>query len=136
FRAVHQSLSCRARLHRIIPSTFSSDECVRCPGEVDTLTHFLYSCSHKWHVWTTVWSDLFLFQPAEHDVHQAIIRLFQYPSTPSIMSSHLIISCIMQGLWSAHWRHIFDHAPFVPETIIIHIHFLCLRARTILYEPP
>ncbi|KAI9494339.1 hypothetical protein BDB00DRAFT_903292, partial [Zychaea mexicana] len=38
--------------------------------------------------------------------------LSRLPYNPSPVSSHAIIACILHGLWSAHWRYVFDQVPF------------------------
>ncbi|KAI9489201.1 hypothetical protein BDB00DRAFT_844794 [Zychaea mexicana] len=136
YRALHQKISCKAILHYTIPSSFPSPNCVFCSDTPDTITHFLYACPIKWTIWYTIWCDLFLFSPTFSQVHHAIFSL-SFPSNPSAVSSHMIISCILQGLWSAHWRYVFDQVPFLHDNICRDIHFLITCTRPLIsYEPP
>ncbi|KAI9490985.1 hypothetical protein BDB00DRAFT_835538 [Zychaea mexicana] len=136
YRALHQKISCKAILHYTIPSSFPSPNCVFCSDTPDTITHFLYACPIKWTIWYTIWCDLFLFSPTFSQVHHAIFSL-SFPSNPSAVSSHMIISCILQGLWSTHWRYVFDQVPFLHDNICRDIHFLITCTRPLIsYEPP
>ncbi|KAI9494312.1 hypothetical protein BDB00DRAFT_903252 [Zychaea mexicana] len=70
-----------------------------------------------------------------HQVHHAIFSLV-FLFKPSSVSSHVIIACILHGLWSAHWRYVFDQVPFIHDTICCDIHFLVTSNRPLLsYEP-
>ncbi|KAI9488163.1 hypothetical protein BDB00DRAFT_773009, partial [Zychaea mexicana] len=123
FQALHQSLSYRHTLHHIAPELFPDNSCIFCPPAADTLFHLLFSCPLEWLVWICVWQDLFLFTPTPVQIHRAIFSLY-FPSNPSPTSSRLIIACILQGVWCAHWRHVFDSMPFVPDNICTSIHRL------------
>ena len=86
-------------LHRIIPHTYDSPCCIFCsPSVVDNPVHFLYSCPFKWNIWLSVWSYLILSAPSVSDIHHAIFSL-QFPQNPSSYSSHIIIACILKGIW-------------------------------------
>ncbi|KAI7853719.1 hypothetical protein BDC45DRAFT_441727, partial [Circinella umbellata] len=50
-RASHQSLSCKANLHAILPHLHPSDVCSLCNhNSPDTLFDFFYPCPIKWDI--------------------------------------------------------------------------------------
>ncbi|KAI7854258.1 hypothetical protein BDC45DRAFT_509018 [Circinella umbellata] len=137
YRALHQSLSCKVNLHAILPHLHPSNLCTLCnSNSPDTLLHFLYTCPIKWDIWCFLWSSLFLFTPTTADVHSAIFSL-SFPHIQSRVSSHTIVACILHGIWSAHWRFIFDAVPFDRDIISQNIHYLLSQSYSLTtYEPP
>ncbi|KAI7851818.1 hypothetical protein BDC45DRAFT_444880, partial [Circinella umbellata] len=135
YRVSHKTILCKQTLHHIIPLIHHSPCCIFCPSVVDTPIHFLYSCPYKWNIWLSVWNDLFLSTSSVSNIHQAIFSL-KFPPNPSSYSSHVIIACILHGIWSAHWRFLFDQVPFNSEYICSNMHFLISKSMISPYEPP
>ncbi|KAI9012596.1 hypothetical protein CLU79DRAFT_709178 [Phycomyces nitens] len=119
YRAIHQSLSCSLLLHRIAPTTFPSPLCSLCNNKTDSIEHFLYMCPLKWPVWSDAWLTYFGCRPEPFDVHQALFHLQLSTSAPleHCLDPSQAISCILLSLWRAHWRVIFDSAPFHVKNI-------------------
>ncbi|KAL0083862.1 hypothetical protein F4703DRAFT_1738058 [Phycomyces blakesleeanus] len=119
YRALHQSLSCSSHLHRIAPTTFPSPMCVLCINGIDSIEHFLYLCPLKRPVWSNAWQTYFGYQSEPFDVHRALFHL-DLPNSANFehyLDPSQAISCIILSLWRAHWRVIFDSAPFNTQHI-------------------
>ncbi|KAG0777095.1 hypothetical protein G6F16_012438 [Rhizopus arrhizus] len=115
WRFYHKKLSCRSRLHHIIPSKFPNPDCQLCGG-VENDEHFFWSCPVKRPIWSTLTSR-FLTQPDalqyEHISQPAPRNIKVLPSLH--FDSFTFVACAIIGIWRVHWKHVFDDTDFWPD---------------------
>ncbi|KAI8970690.1 hypothetical protein BDB01DRAFT_731567, partial [Pilobolus umbonatus] len=126
FRALHQTLPFKSKLHQFNPEYFVSNLCRCCSNSIETIEHFIYECPLKYSVWLSIWNEYFPPNSNFHTLNDVIFKLtLSASTTSSILPSGAIISCILLGIWRAHWRTIFDDTPFVPDLISTNIPISC-----------
>ncbi|OAD65206.1 hypothetical protein PHYBLDRAFT_153684 [Phycomyces blakesleeanus NRRL 1555(-)] len=85
FRGLHNKLSCRALLYRIMPSTVSSPLCTICQVSIETQEHFLLACPLKSAVWTGIWLEFFGTVPLPSALSNAF-QSFVFPPRLTLRS--------------------------------------------------
>ncbi|EPB87225.1 hypothetical protein HMPREF1544_05947 [Mucor circinelloides 1006PhL] len=134
FRILHNKVvTPRALLHQRLGDRFSPSSCPHCqtssssssPSLEDT-EHFLFSCPYKLEVWRQTLS-LYLsprFCNFAYEEYLAILhfRLDVDRSSHALfpdLSVFQVFACIQQAIWSAHYRHVFQHVPFIPSNDVV-----------------
>ncbi|OBZ81573.1 hypothetical protein A0J61_10378 [Choanephora cucurbitarum] len=120
YRILSNRVPCRAILHNLIPSFFTSALCSLCGTDDDTLEHFLWLCPLKLTVWSSIWSTHFETAFTLNALSCSILSLeFSTPLKLSLNSKPSEIICsTMSSIWRAHWSFVFSDIPFVPQTVI------------------
>lgn len=132
FRLVHQRIPCLTILNRLIPSKYPSALCKHCSSAPDCPMHFFFLCPLKTPIWQSVLSR---FRPSFYS-HidqlakavcslQVLTDLATQDGYPISIGS--IIGCILQGIWVAHWAHVFSNAPFSTTQVVQQCCTLILR---------
>ncbi|KAG2219293.1 hypothetical protein INT45_011308 [Circinella minor] len=117
WRALHNKISCRDRLHRIIPQFCQSPLCIFC-DQLDTQDHFLWGCRIKQQVWQII-ANLFLQQP-EQLTYEHIKSL---STAPLLLKQGLhldfatLIATTILSIWDGNWGWVFRQENFWPPRI-------------------
>jgi hypothetical protein len=137
YRILHRKITTKQRLHQFQPDIFTP-YCQLCRPRrysrhghslTETNQHFLFSCPKKILVWTT--SIVHYVDPSFAHfsfLHYTDILKLNSPISRSNnvpfpqLSIYQVFACILQAIWVAHYRAIFDNTPFVPLTVIAQIH--------------
>ncbi|KAG2189846.1 hypothetical protein INT46_009977 [Mucor plumbeus] len=137
YRIIHRKITTKQRLHEIQPDIFTP-YCQLCRPRrysrhahppTETNQHFLFSCPKKILVWTTAIVN-YIDPSFAHfsflhfsDILKLNSSITQSNTVPfPQLSTYQVFACILQAIWVAHYRVVFDNIPFVPLTIISHIH--------------
>ncbi|CEP13324.1 hypothetical protein [Parasitella parasitica] len=134
FRILHNKITTKQRLHSYMPLQFQP-HCSICPSsasQTETLEHFLFSCPAKYIVCSTALSTYIdsSLQSPTFDQYLDFVHMrsnftvaadARYPS----LSTDQVFSCILQVIWTSHYRFTFDQIPFNPT------HFLTAIARAL-----
>lgn len=121
FRILHGKISCRVILHRLAPTHFDSPSCPLCNDGEDSVDHFRFSCPEKWPIWRRIWRESFIMRDISVDAVRDALYHPEFPHDPPVIPSYRIIACILQGIWNAHWRFVFDEVPFQLDPICLSI---------------
>ncbi|KAG0911515.1 hypothetical protein G6F33_006921 [Rhizopus arrhizus] len=113
YRTLHNKLPCRSNLY--MPSKI----CLICSGYEETPLHFLFECSQKLAVWSSLWDSQFELPFLTYSLRCAIF-LLEFPNCHSNTSTILSIffETLLLALWRNHWSFVFDGRPF-PANIVI-----------------
>ncbi|KAL0085411.1 hypothetical protein J3Q64DRAFT_1849099 [Phycomyces blakesleeanus] len=90
-------------------------KCALCLSAVDSLQHFVFSCSRKFSVWTLVLRQMCQLWSIS-DVPWLLTRTRLSP----FVSSSLQIanaSIVVHTIWHAHWTFVFDNSLFLPSVV-------------------
>ena len=118
FRAIHNSLPYKEKLHRFNPDYFDTNICQCCSAGTETIQHFIYECSLKYSVWESIWNEYFSPAVSLTSIHNVLFSLQLPDVLPSApLPNAPIVSCILLGIWRAHWNVVFNDTPFIPATI-------------------
>ncbi|KAF1802002.1 hypothetical protein FB192DRAFT_1325657 [Mucor lusitanicus] len=119
-------ISTKELLHLRMSTKFEP-YCTICPSHnsIETTEHFLFACSLKFMIWSqalNTYIDPHLLSPTyEHfqDLLHLRSSLTVSPSTPHPhLTTYQVFACILQAIWSCHYRSIFDSFPFdVPNVM-------------------
>jgi len=135
FRILHEKVTTRQLLHQRLRDSFTP-YCPHCqsssstiPTIIEDTEHFLFSCPRKLDVWRQTLS-LYIsprFSYFAYEEYIAILHLrldidrSSHELFPAL-SVFQVFACIQQAIWSAHYRQVFQHVPFIPSTVIHSIH--------------
>lgn len=137
YRIIHRKITTKQRLHQFQPDIFTP-YCQICRPRrysrhahslTETNQHFLFSCPKKILVWTTSVVNYidpnlahfsFLHYSDIIKLNSSISRTNNVPFQQ--LSLYQVFACILQEIWVAHYRVVFDNTPFIPLTVISHIH--------------
>ncbi|KAG0755158.1 hypothetical protein G6F16_013333 [Rhizopus arrhizus] len=113
YRTLHNKLPCRSNLY--MPSKI----CPICSGHEETPSHFLFECSQKLAVWSSLWDSQFELPFSTYSLRRAIF-LLEFPKCRSNTSSvpSIFFGTLLLALWRNHWSFVFDGRPFLANTII------------------
>ncbi|CDH61095.1 hypothetical protein RO3G_10580 [Lichtheimia corymbifera JMRC:FSU:9682] len=125
WRLLHHRLSCRERLHRIIPTTCESNACLICETSsdqnatmVETDQHFLFSCPSVQQAWSIIAARFFVTPSALQWEHVSTLTTRPPKTLPNTkIHGSIVIACGILAIWNAHWRFIFDDQSFNPQAI-------------------
>ncbi|OAD68211.1 hypothetical protein PHYBLDRAFT_173701 [Phycomyces blakesleeanus NRRL 1555(-)] len=118
FRGLHDKISCRARLHSLLPLAFPSPTCSICSLFSDSQDHFFFTCPLKNAVWIGMWLEFFGTIPTPTALHNAF-HFFSFPSSlNSSIPPSTVFGCTLLAIWRHHWTFIFDDSPFVPSAVV------------------
>ncbi|OAD65288.1 hypothetical protein PHYBLDRAFT_153530 [Phycomyces blakesleeanus NRRL 1555(-)] len=119
FRTLHNKLLCCSVLHQTVPTIFPGGSCPICGDIKESTSHFLFTCSPKFSIWTMFWSTHFGNVPSMQDIHSALFFLCLPPSlTPDILAVSFV-SCILLTIWCHYWSFMFDNAPFLSTSVLV-----------------
>ncbi|KAI8051423.1 uncharacterized protein B0P05DRAFT_456682, partial [Gilbertella persicaria] len=108
FHFLHKNINTRFYLHQKLPKLITSPQCIHCPyfrrNTIDTLDHFNFLCPVNYRIWCHILSTY--IDPSLTTTPQSPYSAFPALSTQQICASTL------EGLWSSHWRLVFDSIPF------------------------
>ena len=83
--------------------------CPICSGHEETPSHFLFECSQKLVVWSSLWDSQFELPFSTYSLRRAIF-LLKFPKCRSNTSTVLSIflRTFLLALWRNHWSFVFD----------------------------
>jgi hypothetical protein len=114
YRTLHNKLPCRSNLY--MPSKI----CPICSGHEETPSHFLFECSQKLAVWSSLWDSQFELPFSTYSLRRAIF-LLEFPkcrpNTSTVPS--IFFGTFLLALWRNHWSFVFDGCPFLANIVIV-----------------
>ncbi|OAD79565.1 hypothetical protein PHYBLDRAFT_139594 [Phycomyces blakesleeanus NRRL 1555(-)] len=113
-----EKISCRARLHSLLPLAFPSPTCSICSLSSDSQDHFFFTCPLKNAVWIGMWLEFFGTIPTPTALHNAFHFFFFPSSLNSSIPPSTVFGCTLLAIWRHHWTFIFDDSPFVPSAVV------------------
>jgi len=128
YRILLNKIATKELLHLRMSDKFAP-HCTICPSRttnIETTTHFLFSCPIKYTVWSQALStyiDPDLQSPTYEQFQELL--LLRSPLTVSTSSpyptltTYQVFSCILQAIWSCHYRSIFDSFHFEPLQVML-----------------
>ena len=119
YRLLQNKFPCAELLHKVVPA-LCPPHCRLCGTNtmIEDPEHFLILCPRKLLVWVQVWDRFFRRTPFSYQkVAQAVFDLHFPPQRLSMVNNGSIIGCTILAIWKAHWRFIFDSAPFDPGQV-------------------
>ncbi|KAG0821536.1 hypothetical protein G6F18_012154 [Rhizopus arrhizus] len=113
YRTLHNKLPCRSNLY--MPSKI----CPICSGHEETPSHFLFECSQKLAVWSSLWDSQFELPFSTYSLRRAIF-LLEFPKCRSNTSTvpSIFFGTLLLALWRNHWSFVFDGRHFLANIII------------------
>lgn len=119
YRLLQNKFPCAELLHKVVPA-LCPPHCRLCGTNtmIEDPEHFLILCPRKLLIWVQVWDRFFRRTPFSYQkVAQAVFDLHFPPQRLSMVNNGSIIGCTILAIWKAHWRFIFDSAPFDPGQV-------------------
>ncbi|KAK4516082.1 uncharacterized protein ATC70_011044 [Mucor velutinosus] len=148
FRIFHEKVTTCQLLHQRLRDSFTP-YCPHCQSSsftsstvIEDTEHFLFSCPQKLDVWRQTLS-LYLSSRFAHVAYEEYIAIILHLRLDIDRSSHelfpalsvfQVFACIQQAIWSAHYRQVFQHIPFIPSTVIHSIHHTLLNLDSQLFR--
>ncbi|KAI8062284.1 uncharacterized protein B0P05DRAFT_477245, partial [Gilbertella persicaria] len=112
-----------------LPKLITSPQCIHCPyfrrNTIDTLDHFNFLCPVNYRIRCHILStyiDPSLTAPSIHLLRQLLnlrttISRSSHSAFPTL-STQQICASTLEGLWSSHWRLVFDFTPFTFSAVL------------------
>ncbi|KAG1136076.1 hypothetical protein G6F37_012404 [Rhizopus arrhizus] len=115
WRLYHRKLSCRSRLHRLIPSRIPNPCCPLC-GDDETDEHFLWSCPDKRPIWSTLASRFLVDPNCLQFSHVSQLPPIELAILPNFhFDGFIFIACTVIAIWQIHWKYVFHSPEFWPD---------------------
>lgn len=122
FRLLHNKIPSRSSLRPILQ--LPDDLCLSC-GSIETACHLLFTCPAQFEIWRNFLVLYFAICPPL-DMQQIYhyTTALQVAPNLQLLDNYLkvspleVITCILSAIWSAHWRHHFDHIPIVDQSVL------------------
>ncbi|KAI8635770.1 hypothetical protein BD408DRAFT_321866, partial [Parasitella parasitica] len=120
WRLLHDRISHRSWLHRIVPDKVPSPMCALCGIDTEDLYHFVVGCSYKEDYWRDVVSllslqDLF---PSSLAIWTALTSFCSLNMAELDEDLLVALGAGFTTLWKYHWRSVIDMEPWIPSVAI------------------
>jgi hypothetical protein len=117
FRALHDKLPYRSRLHNWSPHSFLSPYCILCASNtIEDQSHFLFDCPNKRSVWEGAWISFFDSEFSMDAVRRAVLY-FDYPRVLHLLGvpPAVCIGYTLLAIWRNHFSYIFQRNTVQPS---------------------
>ncbi|EIE89817.1 hypothetical protein RO3G_14528 [Rhizopus delemar RA 99-880] len=123
YRPLHEKLSTRANLHRIIPAKVDGDYCQLCKLP-ETEQHMLFTCIQKQDLWNAAFKK-YLSNPKDPNCSS----IFEDLSTLRLAKYYILhyhdkftiydfFATVIRFIWKAYWQQFFEQTSVVDEIVL------------------
>ncbi|KAF1807793.1 hypothetical protein FB192DRAFT_1273147, partial [Mucor lusitanicus] len=120
YRLIHRKIPFKAILHRFIPTTHPSPACPLSLTETtEDLQHFFFTTRPlKLDAWCFTANTYTLFHLLHGIQTLSVTETTRSASLPlPELNVYQVFATSLLCIWQPHWRTVFDHVPFVTDTV-------------------
>ena len=84
------------------------------------MDHFLFLCTEKLTVWTSIWHTYFGEYTFNIDHVRSALYQLQFPCFDSLslmLDPEMIFGLALLGIWRSHWLFVFNGIPFIASPV-------------------